>query len=89
MNYDRDASHATVRRVDVFGLGCAIPASPASGTNRLARAWLLRLVHWCTLAAARNRQRHALGELDDRLLRDIGKTQREAEIEAAKPFWRA
>jgi uncharacterized protein YjiS (DUF1127 family) len=30
-----------------------------------------------------------LGELDDRLLRDIGKTQREAEIEAAKPFWRA
>jgi uncharacterized protein YjiS (DUF1127 family) len=35
----------------------------------------------------RSRQRRALAELDDRLLRDIGLTRAQAEREAAKPFW--
>jgi uncharacterized protein YjiS (DUF1127 family) len=35
----------------------------------------------------RGRQRRALGQLDDRLLRDIGATRTEAAREAAKPFW--
>ena len=35
----------------------------------------------------RSRQRRALAELDDRLLRDIGLTPSQAEREAAKPFW--
>ena len=34
-----------------------------------------------------SRQRRALADLDDRLLRDIGLTRRQAEREAAKPFW--
>jgi uncharacterized protein YjiS (DUF1127 family) len=29
-----------------------------------------------------------LAELDDRLLKDIGKTRKEAIAEAAKPFWK-
>jgi uncharacterized protein YjiS (DUF1127 family) len=33
------------------------------------------------------RQRHALAELDDRLLRDIGLTRHRARIEARKPYW--
>jgi uncharacterized protein YjiS (DUF1127 family) len=37
----------------------------------------------------RRAQRHALADLDDRLLRDIGKTRAEAMAEARKPFWRA
>lgn len=37
----------------------------------------------------RARQRRCLARLDDRLLRDIGLTRRDAEHEAAKPFWRA
>ena len=36
---------------------------------------------------ARSRQRKALAELDDRLLRDIGITRTEARKEAARPFW--
>jgi uncharacterized protein YjiS (DUF1127 family) len=40
------------------------------------RAWL-----------ERSRQRRALAELDDRLLRDIGLTRSQAQSEAAKPFW--
>jgi uncharacterized protein YjiS (DUF1127 family) len=35
----------------------------------------------------RSRQRRALAELDDWLLRDIGLTRAQAEHEAAKPFW--
>jgi uncharacterized protein YjiS (DUF1127 family) len=36
----------------------------------------------------RSRQRRALAELDDRLLRDIGLTREEALQERANPFWK-
>jgi len=36
----------------------------------------------------RQRQRHALAALDDRLLADIGVTRYEVGREVAKPFWR-
>ena len=57
-----------------------------SGVANLA--WVQRAGDWCAFAAARWHQRAGLRELDDHLLRDIGKTRREAEAEAAKPFWR-
>ena len=38
--------------------------------------------------ADRVRQRRALAALDDRLLRDIGVTARDAAQETGKPFWR-
>lgn len=37
----------------------------------------------------RARQRRHLGELDDRLLRDIGLSRAEVGHEIAQPFWRA
>ena len=36
----------------------------------------------------RARQRSQLARLDDALLKDIGLTRCDAEMEAAKPFWR-
>jgi uncharacterized protein YjiS (DUF1127 family) len=46
---------------------------------------LLRLIStWIERA----RQRQALADLDDRLLRDIGMTRRQAMGEFNKPFWR-
>lgn len=37
----------------------------------------------------RVRQRRALGNLDDRLLRDNGLSRAEVDRETGKPFWRA
>ena len=37
----------------------------------------------------RMRQRRQLARLDDALLKDIGLTRCDAEMESAKPFWRA
>jgi uncharacterized protein YjiS (DUF1127 family) len=34
------------------------------------------------------RQRHHLAELDDRMLRDIGLSRGDVQIEIEKPFWR-
>jgi len=52
--------------------------------RRLARQSVQALCLWLD----RVDQRMALEELDDHLLRDIGKTRLEAEAEAKKPFWR-
>jgi uncharacterized protein YjiS (DUF1127 family) len=49
---------------------------------KLCRAVLLT---W----TARVRERHALSDLDDRLLGDIGVTRKAAERAWRKPFWQA
>lgn len=70
---------------------------PAS--QRQERALLLRtdvpvgkaawraLVSWLEQARERRCSRITLAALDDHALRDVGLTRREAEREAAKPFW--
>ena len=55
-----------------------LAASGPSVWSGMIRSWLQR-----------GRQRRALGELDDRLLCDIGVTRSQALREAAKPFWSA
>jgi uncharacterized protein YjiS (DUF1127 family) len=47
--------------------------------------WAMLLEGWLE----RRRQRHALLELSDHLLKDIGLSRSEAEREGRKPFWRA
>ena len=47
--------------------------------------WIVRdVVEW----NERSRQRKALADLDDRLLKDVGITRSAAAAEASQPFWR-
>ncbi len=50
--------------------------------------WGTRFQRWCAQCSARSRQRRALVQLDDNALKDIGVTRRQADAEAAKPFWK-
>ncbi len=66
-----------------------VGSAPAIGFGWTAAAALLRFAAWCRACAERRRQRHFLGTLDDRALRDIGLTPGQARRETSKPFWRA
>ena len=59
-----------------------------AGIRRFGWERFLRWCAWCAWCSARSRQRQDLAQLDDRLLKDIGKTRQEAIAEAAKPFWK-
>jgi len=54
------------------------PEPRRPGLFALLRTWYLR-----------TRERQALAELDDHLLRDCGLTRAQARHETGKPFWRA
>ena len=66
-----------------FG-GRLSPQQRALGLGLLGRFWSL-ILQWQERAS----QRHALAELDHRMLKDIGLNRAEIAREIDKPFWRA
>ena len=64
----------------------------ASGNHDRAKTqrlfWGTRFWLWCTRCSELSRQREALSGLDDHHLEDVGITRRQANAEAAKPFWK-
>ena len=60
------------------------PQNTTLGLGLLGRFWSL-ILQWQERAG----QRHALAELDDRMLKDIGLNRAEVAHEIDKPFWRA
>ena len=62
-----------------------IATSPALPTRR--GGMLTRALAQVRIWIERSRQRHALAELDDRLLRDVGITRWHAKREAARSYW--
>lgn len=60
---------------------------PMLGLVRALASAAGRCGAWIRAAARRSAGRRALALLNDRLLRDIGLTRAEAEMEAGKPFW--
>ena len=74
------------------GAVVALPSLTASPRTGVASAVLHALVRAVATGWAwhdRTRQRRALRELSDHLLRDIGLDRGAALAEATKPFWRA
>ena len=71
--------------ISLSPLGYAAEVGASRAENRspleLCRAMLLTWI-------ARARERNALGDLDDRLLDDIGVSRAAAEREGREPFWR-
>jgi uncharacterized protein YjiS (DUF1127 family) len=61
----------------------AVSVSPRQ--NGLASRLLQTLLAW----QERAHQRHALGQLNGRDLRDLGLSRADVVFEAGKPFWRA
>jgi uncharacterized protein YjiS (DUF1127 family) len=59
-----------------------INATSARG-GRLSLDLLGTVLSWLE----RRRQRLALARLDDRMLKDIGLSRAEVEVELSKPFW--
>jgi uncharacterized protein YjiS (DUF1127 family) len=63
-----------------------LPIAPRQAGRRTPiLRWAIRLEGWLE----RRRQRHALLELSDHMLKDIGLSRSEAGREGRKPFWRA
>jgi len=62
----------------------ALPSTPRATQRRSPWIIMLREIG---LWVALSRERHALAELNDHLLADIGITPDAAAREAAKPFW--
>jgi uncharacterized protein YjiS (DUF1127 family) len=50
--------------------------------------FLGRVVGKLLLWQVRSRERHALGSMDDHMLKDIGLNRADVSREAGKPFWR-
>ena len=49
---------------------------------------IVTLARWMKEAAARRRGRQVLEHMTEAQLKDIGLTRMQADLEAAKPFWR-
>lgn len=62
----------------------------ATDTDHADQLGQVALSLWSTLAGWQDRglQRHKLRGLDDRMLKDIGRSRADADHEANKPFWR-
>ncbi len=68
-------------------------AGPHRPTAGLAgEIWLeaaARMVRTLLTWQERDQQRHALAQLDARMLKDVGLSRAEVELELRKPFWHA
>ncbi len=63
------------------------PTAASFGKN--LREAAVRAVRALLTWQERDRQRHALAQLDARMLKDIGLSRAEVALELRKPFWQA
>jgi uncharacterized protein YjiS (DUF1127 family) len=84
---DQTRRNSTMTRIDatmIAEIGTWQDFPPQSSIRRTLARIAGQYGAWVSIT----RERRALAELDDRLLRDIGITRYDAAHEVAKPFWR-
>ena len=67
----------------------SLVAQPEGGLRSAVRGGVIRIAEAFLTWHDRARERRALMELSEPMMRDIGISRAEAHREAAKPFWRA
>ena len=73
------------------------PFEAYAGPRRPTAAWFGKILLEAARRAVRtlltwqerDRQRHALAQLDARMLKDVGLSRAEVALEVRKPFWQA
>ena len=76
-------AHTINTKVLSAGSAAAKPLRAFGKIRRVVSKCLQKLVIW----QERAEQRHALNELNERMLKDIGVSRADAYKEARKPFW--
>ena len=76
-------AHTISTKILSAGGAAAKPLRAFGKVRRVVVKCLQKFVIW----QERAEQRHALSELDERMLKDIGVTNADAYKEARKPFW--
>ncbi len=61
----------------------------AASFGKILREAAVRAVRTLLTWQERDRQRHALARLDARMLKDVGLSRADVDLELRKPFWRA
>jgi uncharacterized protein YjiS (DUF1127 family) len=79
--------HTILRRQVFPGLSGLRGTGPLKFTGLFSRA-IARVFETLLIWQERASQRHALAQLDDRMLKDVGLNRADVELEANKPFWR-
>jgi uncharacterized protein YjiS (DUF1127 family) len=64
------------------------PSRSSAAAQRRWPEWLYSIIRIWRRIQERSRQRRALLELDDHMLRDVGVSRLEAEREGRRSFWR-
>ena len=67
----------------------SLSSSPIASYHTQRPSLLLRLWFQLETWQERSRQRHALAQMGDHALKDIGLTYADVASEANKPFWKA
>src|SRR6185295_9072659 len=65
----------------------SLPGSAPAGAEQM-QSWIGGIFRTISLWIERSKQRHALAELDDHLLHDVGLSRKSAHGEVTKPFWK-
>ncbi len=79
----------TISQRGPFGPHAAPRRPTAASFGEILFAAAARLVRTLLTWQERAQQRHALAQLDARMLKDVGLSRAEVDLELRKPFWHA